>query len=251
MRSLVRFQVAPPSLISTNTWCRARRCSRSRGSGSHRGVKPIARDAPHGEDTRHGVTVGRLRSDPAPRRPSQHRRPLAGRRPSGGRSRSATSTLTGCSFRRGRMLRAPSRSPPTNWSGPPERRQLLQQRPTTVGLHWARSVHRRPRVGDHSRDLRWINYVPGTLRGNSLPGAPAPTRDTAAAYGWFRPTVPVLAMDFTFGPRAGAPSYQLWLAAPAPKAVITAPSSSPTSRRARRSRRRQPRPSTAPTAPRF
>jgi hypothetical protein len=66
-----------------------------------------------------------------------------------------------------------------------------------------------------------INYVPGTLRGNSLPGAPAATRDTSGAYGWFKPTVPIRSMDLTFGPRDGLPNYQLWVAAPAPKTVIS------------------------------
>jgi hypothetical protein len=66
-----------------------------------------------------------------------------------------------------------------------------------------------------------VSYVPGTLRGNSLPGAPATGRDTAGAYGWFRPTVAVATMDLLFGPRDGLPSVQLWLAGAAPKATIT------------------------------
>ena len=63
--------------------------------------------------------------------------------------------------------------------------------------------------------------MPGTLRGNSLPGNPAPTIDTSGAYGWFKPTVPVAQLTFTDGRRIGLPSAQFWLAAPAPNAVIT------------------------------
>jgi hypothetical protein len=66
-----------------------------------------------------------------------------------------------------------------------------------------------------------VNYVAGTLRGNSLPGVPAPTRDTSGAYGWFVPTVPVRSMDLLFGPRDGLPNYQLFLAAAAPGTVIS------------------------------
>lgn len=66
-----------------------------------------------------------------------------------------------------------------------------------------------------------ISYLPGTLRGNSLPGAPAATRDTSGAYGWFLPTVDIAVMEVLVGPRDGIPTVQLWLAAPAPKATIT------------------------------
>ncbi|MFK4837086.1 hypothetical protein ACI3KY_15280 [Microbacterium sp. ZW T2_14] len=65
------------------------------------------------------------------------------------------------------------------------------------------------------------NYTPGTLRGNSLPGAPAATRDTSGAYAWFQPDPSVRSIRITFGIRDGSPSGQLWLAAPAPKVVIT------------------------------
>lgn len=66
-----------------------------------------------------------------------------------------------------------------------------------------------------------VSYVPGTLRGNSLPGAPAATRDTSGAYGWFMPSVDIAVMEVLVGPRDGIPTVQLWLAAPAPKATIT------------------------------
>ena len=66
-----------------------------------------------------------------------------------------------------------------------------------------------------------INYVPGTLRGNSLPGAPAAGRDTAGAYGWFQPDAAVRSIRITFGIRDGFPTAQLWLASPAPKVIIT------------------------------
>ncbi|AZS35463.1 hypothetical protein CVS47_00055 [Microbacterium lemovicicum] len=66
-----------------------------------------------------------------------------------------------------------------------------------------------------------IDYVPGTLRGNSLPGAPAPSRDTSGAYGWFTPSAAVRAITLTLGVRDGAPTSQLWLAAPAPKVTVT------------------------------
>lgn len=62
-----------------------------------------------------------------------------------------------------------------------------------------------------------IDYVPGTLRGNSLPGSPGPTRDTAGAYGWFTPSSAVRAMTLTFGVRDGSPTSQLWMASPAPR----------------------------------
>jgi hypothetical protein len=66
-----------------------------------------------------------------------------------------------------------------------------------------------------------INYVPGTLRGNSMPGAPGATRDTAGAYGWFQPDASVRSIRITFGIRDGFPTAQLWLASPAPKVVIS------------------------------
>ena len=66
-----------------------------------------------------------------------------------------------------------------------------------------------------------IDYIPGTLRGNSLPGAPAATRDTSGAYAWFQPDASVRSIRITFGIRDGAPTAQLWLASPAPKVVIT------------------------------
>jgi hypothetical protein len=66
-----------------------------------------------------------------------------------------------------------------------------------------------------------IDYVPGTLRGNSLPGAPAPTLNTSGAYGWFKPTVPIMSMELLLGPRDGPTSVQLWMATPAPKATIS------------------------------
>lgn len=65
-----------------------------------------------------------------------------------------------------------------------------------------------------------VDYVPSTLRGNSLPGAPAVTRDTSGAYGWFLPSVDISVMEVLVGPRDGIPTVQLWLAAPAPKATI-------------------------------
>lgn len=65
-----------------------------------------------------------------------------------------------------------------------------------------------------------IVYQPPTLRG-ALSSADTTTLDTAGAYGWFRPTVPVRSIDLTFGPRAGFPTYSLTLAAPAPKTTIT------------------------------
>ena len=65
-----------------------------------------------------------------------------------------------------------------------------------------------------------IDYIPGTLRGNSLPGAPAATRDTSGAYAWFQPDASVLSIRITFGIRDGSPTAQLWLASPAPKVVI-------------------------------
>jgi hypothetical protein len=65
------------------------------------------------------------------------------------------------------------------------------------------------------------DYVPGTLRGNSLPGAPTPTTDTSGAYGWFVPTAPIQTLQITFGIREGFPTAQLWLVAPAPKVVVT------------------------------
>lgn len=65
-----------------------------------------------------------------------------------------------------------------------------------------------------------INYVPGTLRGNTLV-PPQTTLDSAGAYAWFAPTVPVRHIDLTFGLRAGIPNYSITLAAPAPKVVIS------------------------------
>ncbi|HEX5859625.1 MAG TPA: hypothetical protein VFY91_16090 [Microbacterium sp.] len=66
-----------------------------------------------------------------------------------------------------------------------------------------------------------VLYQPGTLRGNSLPGAPAATRDTSGAYGWFAPTTDVAVIELLYGARDGFPLFQLWLASPAPKATIT------------------------------
>lgn len=66
-----------------------------------------------------------------------------------------------------------------------------------------------------------VNYVPGTLRGNSLPGSPAAGLDTSGAYGWFKPTADIGLLRLTYGARAGFPIFQLWLASPAPKATIT------------------------------
>ncbi|WP_297081704.1 hypothetical protein [uncultured Demequina sp.] len=66
-----------------------------------------------------------------------------------------------------------------------------------------------------------VNYVSGTLRGNSLPGAPAAGRDTSGAYGWFMPTRAIDSLVITFGVRDGAPTAQFWLAAPAPKVVVS------------------------------
>lgn len=71
------------------------------------------------------------------------------------------------------------------------------------------------------------NYVPGTLRGNSLPGSPAATRDTSGAYAWFVPTVPITTLRITFGIREGFPTQQLWLASPAPKVVVSGVVTSP------------------------
>lgn len=66
-----------------------------------------------------------------------------------------------------------------------------------------------------------VDYVPGTLRGNSLPGSPAAGLDTSGAYGWFKPTTDVAVIELLYGARAGFPVFQLWLASPAPKATIT------------------------------
>lgn len=66
-----------------------------------------------------------------------------------------------------------------------------------------------------------VDYVPGTLRGNSLPGSPAPGLDTSGAYGWFTPTTDVAVIELLYGARSGFPIFQLWLASPAPKATIT------------------------------
>lgn len=71
------------------------------------------------------------------------------------------------------------------------------------------------------QDFDGFTYYPSTLRGNSLPGNPAPTRDTSGAYGWFQPTVTIRSIDLTYGKRDGFPVYQLWLAAFAPKTTIT------------------------------
>ncbi|MET0860973.1 MAG: LPXTG cell wall anchor domain-containing protein [Microbacterium sp.] len=65
-----------------------------------------------------------------------------------------------------------------------------------------------------------ITYQPPTLRG-SIASAPGVTLDTAGAYGWFRPTVPVRSIVLLFGPRAGFPTYTLTLATPTPKVTIT------------------------------
>jgi hypothetical protein len=70
-------------------------------------------------------------------------------------------------------------------------------------------------------DFDGTHYVPATLRGNSLPGAPAATRDTSGAYGWFRPTTDIAVMELLFGPRDGTPVFQLWFASPAPRATLT------------------------------
>lgn len=70
-------------------------------------------------------------------------------------------------------------------------------------------------------DFDGFTYYPSTLRGNSLPGNPSPTRDTAGAYGWFQPTTTIRSIDLTFGRRDGFPVYQLWLAALAPSTTIT------------------------------
>jgi hypothetical protein len=64
------------------------------------------------------------------------------------------------------------------------------------------------------------NYVAGTLRGNSLPGAPLATRDTSGAYAWFQPAVPIQTLQITFGVREGFPTAQFWLASPAPKVIV-------------------------------
>ncbi|WP_127472755.1 hypothetical protein [Microbacterium sulfonylureivorans] len=66
-----------------------------------------------------------------------------------------------------------------------------------------------------------VDYVPGTLRGNSLPGSPAPGLDTSGAYGWFKPTTDLAVIELLYGARSGFPIFQLWLASPAPKATIT------------------------------
>jgi hypothetical protein len=66
-----------------------------------------------------------------------------------------------------------------------------------------------------------INYAPGTLRGNSLPGAPGATRDTSGAYGWFMPTRAITSLQIMFGVRDGSPTAQMWLATPAPKVTVT------------------------------
>lgn len=62
-----------------------------------------------------------------------------------------------------------------------------------------------------------VTYVPGTLRGSST-GA---VIDTAGAYGWFTPTVPIQTLQLMFGVRQGIPTGQLWLVAPAPKVTLT------------------------------
>lgn len=66
-----------------------------------------------------------------------------------------------------------------------------------------------------------VNYVPGTLRGSTLRSGSVTTLDSAGAYGWFRPTVPVRRIELLFGPRDGFPTYSLTMAAPAPKVTIT------------------------------
>lgn len=65
-----------------------------------------------------------------------------------------------------------------------------------------------------------VSYVPGTLRGSTLRSATVTTLDSAGAYGWFRPAVPVRSIQLMFGARDGFPTYSLTLAAPAPKATI-------------------------------
>lgn len=66
-----------------------------------------------------------------------------------------------------------------------------------------------------------VNYVPGTLRGNTLRSGTVTTLDSAGAYGWFRPTVPVRRIELMFGLRDGFPTYSLTMAAAAPKVTIT------------------------------
>jgi hypothetical protein len=45
--------------------------------------------------------------------------------------------------------------------------------------------------------------------------------NTAGAYGWFRPTVPVTSVTLTFTPQLGFPTFQLWLVALFPAATVT------------------------------
>ena len=45
--------------------------------------------------------------------------------------------------------------------------------------------------------------------------------DTLGAYDWFLPTVPVQTLTLRFSVQVGSPSYQLWVAAPAPEVIIS------------------------------
>jgi len=68
---------------------------------------------------------------------------------------------------------------------------------------------------------RW--YPDGTTVGSTVYDTPAVVgngTDTRGAYDWFVPTVPVQTLTLRFSAQIGAPSYQIWLAAPAPASVI-------------------------------
>ena len=56
--------------------------------------------------------------------------------------------------------------------------------------------------------------------GYALPTLVGSGSNTLGAYGWFVPRVPVTAITLDYGALIGFPSYQLWLAAPAPAATV-------------------------------
>ena len=57
-------------------------------------------------------------------------------------------------------------------------------------------------------------YTTPIVNGNLL--------DTSGAYDWFLPSTDVRSLDLVFTTKSGFPTYQVWLAAPAPVATITA-----------------------------
>jgi hypothetical protein len=69
-------------------------------------------------------------------------------------------------------------------------------------------------------------WCPGVIAVAPCLGKPADSvvgrgSDTAGAYDWFIPTVPVTSLTLTFTPQAGLPNFQLWMVAPAPAATVT------------------------------